>query len=78
MKTISETATHKIEIPDTAFLNPRNEYQEKVWRDAELLRTDNLMLLDDYPKKSQLTTYRNLLRNYPNSENFPNGERPVE
>ena len=78
MKTIKESATHKIEIPDTAFLNPRNEYQEKVWRNSELSRTDTLMLLEDYPNKGVLKVYRTKLRNYPESENFPDGDRPTE
>ena len=77
MKTIFESATHKMEVPDNAIINDPS-ISERTWRDSELLRTDALMLLDDYPKKSSLATYRAKLRNYPTSENFPHGERPTE
>lgn len=75
MKTIFESATHKMEVPDNAIINDPS-ISERTWRDSELLRTDNLMLLDDYPQKGTLTTYREKLRHYPEDANFPHGDRP--
>lgn len=42
-----------------------------IWRDSELFRTDSLMLLPDYPYKEQLTAYRQALRDWPATEDFP-------
>jgi len=41
------------------------------WRNFELERTDSLMLLPDYPYKDQLTTYRQALRDWLATEDFP-------
>ena len=43
----------------------------RMWRDHELLRTDSLMLLDDYPQKDGLATYRQKLRDWPSTGAFP-------
>lgn len=45
--------------------------KEIDWRDSELTRTDSLMLLPDYPYKEQLTVYRQSLRDWPSTEDFP-------
>ena len=45
--------------------------EERVWRDQELLGTDSLSLLTDYPSASALTTYRQELRDWPSTEDFP-------
>ena len=47
---------------------------ERQWRDAELLRTDELVKLPDYPV--DLLPYRVELRDYPDQPGFPDGERP--
>ena len=49
---------------------------ERLWRDSELERTDTLHLVDDFPKKSELTTYRAALRAWPSTSDFP-ATRPV-
>ena len=49
--------------------------RERQWRDDELLRTDELVKLPDYPQ--DLLPYRQELRNYPQQEDFPNGTRPT-
>lgn len=74
MNIILETETHKIETSGTLYV-PTKEDKERAWRDSELLRTDVLVKLPDYP--IDLTSYRVLLRDYPTSENFPNGTRPL-
>jgi len=43
----------------------------RVWRDSELRRTDSLVVLPDYPDMSALTTYRQALRDWPNTSDFP-------
>ena len=74
MNTLLETATHKIEISGVIYI-PTKEDTERAWRDSELLRTDELVKLPDYPV--DLLPYRVLLRDYPVSLNFPDGDRPV-
>jgi len=49
---------------------------ERAWRDSELSRTDILSLLDDYDHKIELSAYRRALKDYPESADFPNGDRP--
>lgn len=46
------------------------------WRDGELIRTDTLMLLSDYPFKEQMTAYRQALRDWPATAEFPD-TKPV-
>ena len=60
------------------------EYQERSWRDAELIRADIELnkVQDSDPKSvgsvSQWREYRKALRSYPESEGFPNKDlRPV-
>jgi hypothetical protein len=44
---------------------------EKAWRNSELAKTDLLILLPDYPYKEQLTVYRQALRDWPSTTDFP-------
>jgi len=44
------------------------------WRNSELERTDVLMLLPDYPYKNQITVYRQALRDWPSTEDFPDNK----
>lgn len=60
------------------------EYEERAWRDAELVRADEeLNKVQDADPKAKGTVgdwrnYRKNLRAYPESEGFPNKEsRPV-
>ena len=46
--------------------------EEINWRDSELTRTDSLMFLPDYPYKERLTVYRQALRDWTATEDFPN------
>ena len=58
-------------------------YAEKSWRDSELFKADiEIFKLEDEPQslKDQILLwreYRKLLRDYPSTENFPFGSRPV-
>ena len=66
MNVILETSTHKIES-DGRELN--SDEIEIHWRDSELLRTDS-MLQVDRPNYQAILTYRQELRDYPESANF--------
>ena len=46
-------------------------YNGRNWRNEQLNQTDMLMLLPDYPYKEQLTAYRQALRDWPATEDFP-------
>jgi len=74
LNVILDTATHKIESAGVLHV-PTKEDLEREWRDSELSRTDGLVKLPDYP--NDLLTYRALLRDYPASLDFPNGDRPL-
>lgn len=53
---------------------------EREWRDDELLRTDKLVILPDYPRgktKQSFLDYRQALADYPQQPDFPNGLRPA-
>ena len=47
------------------------EAKAREWRDIELERTDTLTLLDDYPQKDGLAAYRQELRDWPSTGDFP-------
>lgn len=74
MITLYETDTHKIE---TGGRLQNDSEKERAWRDSELLRTDS-MLQDDRPDIEAIKTYRQLLRDYPDSKEFPEGTRPKQ
>lgn len=54
-----------------AYTQAQIEEDARAWRNAELTRTDSLMLLPDYPQKEALTVYRQTLRDWPNTPQFP-------
>ncbi len=70
---ILSTSTHKIESAGKAYEATIAD-DEREWRDSELLRTDALVILPDYPE--DLITYRRELRKYPQKRNFPRVDRP--
>lgn len=75
LNTIFYNGTHKIE---TAGRLPNKSEKERLWRDSEILRTDELVKLPDIPAemKTGLETYRTELRDYPQQPDFPDGTRP--
>ena len=46
--------------------------QAKQWRDSELVSTDNIAQTPDYPNRDAWITYRQELRDWPSTANFPN------
>ena len=45
--------------------------EERMWRNTELERTDLLLLLPDHPDKDNLIAYRQELRDWPSTGDFP-------
>ena len=61
----------------TSFAAPVKSQEEidgeaKAWRDGELSFTDNVAQTPDYPNRDAILIYRQELRDWPSTENFPN------
>lgn len=54
------------------------EAAAREWRNSELNRTDNLSLLTDFPKKTELAAYRVKLRDWPSTSDFPDTQPVME
>lgn len=74
MNTFLDTKSHKIEVGGV-IVPITKEDAERAWRDSELVRTDELVKLPDYPV--DLLLYRAELRDYPAQPDFPDGTRPT-
>ena len=48
------------------------ENEAREWRDSELQATDFIVPLTDYPNHAAWLTYRQELRDWTTTENFPN------
>lgn len=44
----------------------------RQWRDSELFATDWVVPLSDFPERDSYITYRQELRDWPNTSEFPN------
>ena len=44
---------------------------QKDWRDAELKKTDYISTIPDYSNRSDYLDYRQALRDWPSTDNFP-------
>jgi hypothetical protein len=47
------------------------ETKARRWRDEELQRTDIAATVSDYPNASAVLAYRQALRDWPSTEDFP-------
>jgi hypothetical protein len=47
------------------------EQKARRWRDEELTRTDIAATVSDYPNAEAILTYRQALRDWPATDNFP-------
>jgi hypothetical protein len=56
------------------ILTPAEEARK--WRDEELQRTDVAATVSDFPNAEAVIAYRKLLRDWPDSDEFPT-TRPV-
>ena len=57
-------------LSDASILSEK-QLEGRMWRGQELLRTDTLIGLPDYPNTANLTTYRQELRDWPTTDDFP-------
>ena len=88
-KDFSSLEDAKKEFPDSEYLvvtshtpAAKKAIEEKaarnrVWRDAELVRTDTIVDVSDYPNKANMVAYRKELRDWPSVKNFSAAPRPV-
>ncbi len=49
----------------------------RSWRDMELLATDYIVPLTDHPQRDAYMTYRQNLRDWPSTSNFPDTKPTV-
>jgi len=61
----TDTTSEPAAVEEPPAQDPRD------WRNVELHRTDILMLLPDHPDKDNLATYRQKLRDWPSTGDFP-------
>jgi hypothetical protein len=66
-----------LRLPNQEEILAQKIAQEKQWRDSELERTDKFATIKDMPYYYAHISYRQALRDYPNTVDFPNGERPT-
>jgi len=45
--------------------------QPRQWRDLELASTDKAAMIPDWPNRSNILVYRQDLRDWPSTEDFP-------
>lgn len=50
---------------------PTAEETARKWRDEELIYTDHIVPLTDHPDHSATLTYRQALRDWPSTSDFP-------
>jgi hypothetical protein len=56
---------------DPTPAEPTAEEAARAWRDAELQRTDIAATVSDYPNAEAILTYRQALRDWPSTSDFP-------
>lgn len=59
-------------VISTEDLQEINNNQAKQWRDSELKKTDFIVPLTDFPNHAAWITYRQQLRDWTTTEDFPN------
>ena len=52
-------------------VEPTAEETARQWRDGELSATDYIVPLTDHPQRDAYITYREALRQWPSTEDFP-------
>jgi hypothetical protein len=68
----AQYASYELEVaPAPATPTPEPLDPEKEWRDQELQQTDWIVQTPDYPNRDAYLTYRQELRDWPSTEDFP-------
>jgi hypothetical protein len=63
----SSTSTQRIDTQEDEIVISI----QKDWRDAELKKTDYISTIPDYSNRSDYLDYRQALRDWPSTDNFP-------
>lgn len=50
---------------------PTDEDNARSWRDLELMQTDWIIAITDHPQNAAYKTYRQKLRDWPSTSDFP-------
>lgn len=56
----------------TPFYNLNEDAKARIWRDEELKNTDWVVPITDHPQHATYLTYRQALRDWPSTPEFPN------
>ena len=68
--TYTEKQFHEVPEPSEEDI----AYEARGWRDGELKATDWIVPVTDHPHHASHMTYRQALRDWPASEDFPNNK----
>jgi hypothetical protein len=69
---VEATFEHYEEYVAPTPVEPTAEEPERTWRDEELARTDIAATVSDYPNAKAYIVYRQSLRSWPSTSDFPN------
>lgn len=58
-------------ITHGSYSAPDANAEARSWRDDELRRSDWIVPLTDHPERASYLTYREALRNWPSTDDFP-------
>ncbi len=70
-KTITEEDVMVADPTEEEIITATLAIEAKRWRNQELKSTDTLSLLADHPNNANILLYRQELREWPNTGNFP-------
>ena len=59
------------QVLDSSQTKEQIEVSQRMWRDEELASTDWIVPTSDHPQHSAYLTYRQALRDWPSTSNFP-------
>lgn len=68
LNVIFDNGRHKIE---TSGRRLNQSELARLWRNSELERTDEIMKVPDHPEKVACEAYRQALRDWPSTPDFP-------
>ena len=64
------TSFKEVEEPTKGSVKTKEE-EERAWRNSEIVATDWIVPVVDHPQHSEYLTYRQALRDWPSTEDFP-------
>ena len=64
--------------PDAEEVTPMTPAEEaRSWRNGQLSMTDHIVSLSDHSQRDAYLTYRQELRDWPSTSEFPSGTKPT-